>query len=86
MTPLLSDIKTAVVEALRAAGENPADYNVDAIVSPAPLLHGQIVRDYRWNIQDGARKKDTVQHLSVKYHRCEETIRTIIKRSRRCKT
>jgi hypothetical protein len=80
---LFSRIRSAVLTEIAAAGENPDNYDVDRIIAPTPVLHGEIVRDYRASVRDGEKVCVTIMHLSHKYGMTENSIRSVLKRSRK---
>ncbi|MFC1486026.1 hypothetical protein ACFL55_03260 [Candidatus Latescibacterota bacterium] len=81
---LYSDIIASVERILEAHGEDPAHYDIGAIVAPTPLEHGAIVRDYQQMRSNGASTKEILEKLGVQYAPLKvESIRSIIKRRRR---
>jgi len=82
MTDLYTRIRAAVTNAISGAGEDPANFNVDAIVSPTPLIHGEIVRDYKYLIQQSYSGRSARQILAIQYRMKETAIKTVLRRHR----
>ncbi len=85
MPDLFADIKSAVMSTIARAGEDPADYDVNRIVASTPLLHGQIVRDYRGLLAQGYTVRGAIQTLTGKYNMKADAVHMILKRERKGK-
>ncbi len=84
MSDLYAECINAVRETLQSRGENVNDYNVNAVISPLPILHGAIVRDFKLMRNEGHTVRAAWYLLAKKYKPyTEESIHTIIVRAKR---
>lgn len=88
MDKLTAFIKSAVVRELRNSGEDPGDYDMEAIINQAAIERGHIVRDFVWATDhDGMTNAAAYEKLAKKYQpHSPEGIRTIIRRHKKRST